>query len=85
MTRSQIELETIAYNFIVDCRVPQSVFEFAAELENLGAHGAAVPRLRANKWKSIIDSLITSGELTERNGCVVASVDSNKLEQQQLF
>jgi len=85
MTRSQSELIAIALSFVTDCRCPQSVFEHAAELEKLGMHGAAIPHMRAHKWKAIIDSLITSGKLIERDGCVVAAGDEDKLEQLPLF
>ena len=49
------------------------------------AHGAKIPSVRANKWKSVIDGLVTDGALVESGGCVVASVDSDKLEQLPLF
>jgi hypothetical protein len=85
MTRKQAELVTIAYDFIADCTCPQSVFEFAAELEQLGAHGAKIPKQRAQYWKAIIDGLITDGKLVERDGCVFVVADKNTFEQRLLF
>jgi len=46
MTRPQSELVNIAYKFVSDCTTPQSIFEHAAELEQLGSHGARIPPLR---------------------------------------
>lgn len=82
--RTQTELTQIALSFVTDCRAPQSVFEFAAELEQLGAHGAAIPPMRAHQWKVIIDRLVTDGKLIDMNGCVVAPVVDG-LKQMTLF
>lgn len=84
--RTDLELSQIALDFVTDCTTPQSVFEYAAELEQLGAHGAKIPALRANKWKNVIDALITNGKLHEVNGLLVAVVGSKQeLEQLPLF
>lgn len=84
--RTEIELSQIALDFVSDCTTPQSVFEYAAELEKLGAHGAKVPAVRAQKWKTVIDALMTGGKLHEVNGVVLAVVDSKQeFEQLPLF
>jgi len=81
--RTETELSQIALDFVTDCTSPQSVFEYAAELEQLGSHGAKIPLVRANKWKSVIEQLITEGKLQDVNGLLVAVVGS-KDEFQQL-
>ena len=84
--RSDTELSQIALDFVCDCTAPQSVFEYAAELEQLGSHGAKIPAVRANKWKAVIDALITNGKLHEVNGLLVAVVGSKQeFEQLPLF
>ena len=84
--RTDKELTDLALSFITDCTTSQSVFEYAAELEQLGAHGAKIPAMRANKWKAVIDALITAGKLHEVNGCVLAVVGSkDEFEQLPLF
>lgn len=84
--RSDPELSQIALDFVCDCTTPQSVFEYAAELEQLGSHGAKIPAVRANKWKAVIDALITNGKLHEVNGLLVAVVGSKQeFEQLPLF
>jgi len=84
--RTDAELSQIALDFVTDCTAPQSVFEYAAELEQLGAHGAKIPAIRAHKWKSVLDSLITEGKLHEVNGLLVAVVESKQeFEQLPLF
>lgn len=84
--RSDRELTELALSFVTDSTTPQSVFEYSAELEQLGAHGAKIPAQRANKWKAIIDRLITDGKLHEVNGLLVAVVDSkHEYEQLPLF
>lgn len=84
--RSDKELSELALSFITECTTPQSVFEYAAELEKLGMHGAKIPALRANKWKAVIDALITDGKLHDVNGCVLAVVGSkDEFEQLPLF
>jgi len=84
MTRPQSELVSIAYNFVSDCTTPQSIFEHAAELEQLGSHGARIPPLRAHQWNSLLWLLIVSGRLTERDGVLVAPV-ANDDKQMMLF
>ena len=84
MTRPQSELIEIAYDFVADCRIPQSVFEHAAELEQLGSHGAKIPQQRAHLWKAILDGLVTDGRLIERNGVLVAPVKDDD-KQMMLF
>lgn len=81
--RSDKELSDLALSFVTECTTPQSVFEYAAELEQLGAYGAKIPQMRAHKWKAVIDALITDGKLHEVNGFVLAVVGS-KDEFQQL-
>ena len=84
--RSETELSQIALDFVSDCTAPQSVFEYAAELEQLGAHGAKIPAMRAHKWKAVLDNLITEGKLHEVNGLLLAVVDSKQeFEQLPLF
>ena len=83
--RPNEEQSEVALSFVTDCRVPQSVFEHAAELEKLGAHGARVPPMRAHQWKAIIDGLMTDGKLTEVNECVVAPVAEDGPKQLTLF
>jgi len=84
--RSDAELLQIALDFVCDCTSPQSVFEYAAELEQLGSHGAKIPDVRAHKWKAVIDALITNGKLHEVNGLLVAVVGSkHEFEQLPLF
>ena len=84
--RTDAELSQIALDFVSDCRTLQSVFEYAAELEQLGSHGAKIPAVRANKWKSVIDVLIAEGKLHEVNGLLVAVVESKQeFEQLPLF
>jgi hypothetical protein len=84
--RTETELSQIALDFVSDCTTPQSVFEYAAELEQLGSHGAKIPAVRANKWKSVIEQLITEGKLHEVNGLLVAVVESKQeFEQLPLF
>jgi hypothetical protein len=85
MTRKRDELVDIAYDFIADCTCPQSVFEFAAELEQLGAHGAKIPKQRAQTWMKIINGLIDDAKLVERDGCVFVVADKNTFEQRLLF
>ena len=82
--RSENELIEIALAFVTECNCPQSVFEFAAELEQLGSCGASILAMRANKWKAIIDRLVTDGKLTERDWCVVAIADTS-FKQLALF
>lgn len=84
--RTETELSQIALDFVTDCTTPQSVFEYAAELEKLGAHGAKIPAVRSNKWKAVIDALMAEGKLHEVNGVVLAVVDSkHEFEQLPLF
>lgn len=84
--RSEKELSDTALSFITDCTTPQSVFEYAAELERLGMHGAKIPAMRAHLWKAVIDNLVTDRKLHEVNGCVLAVVGSkDEFEQLPLF
>ena len=84
--RTEAELSKIALDFVTDCTTPQSVFEYAAELEQLGSHGAKIPSVRAHKWKTVIDALMADGKLHEVNGLLVAAVESKQeFEQLPLF
>ena len=84
--RTETELSQIALDFVTDCTTPQSVFEYAAELEKLGSHGAKIPAVRAHKWKAVIDALMTDGKLHEVNGLLVAVIESTQgFEQLPLF
>ena len=84
--RTDAELSQIALDFVSDCTTPQSAFEYAAELEQLGSHGAKIPAMRANKWKAVLDELVAIGKLHEANGSLVASIESkNEFEQLPLF
>ena len=84
--RTDAELLKIALEFVTDCTVLQSVFEYAAELEQLGAHGAKIPAMRANKWKAVIEELVTVGKLVEIDGSVVSSLECrNSFRQLDLF
>lgn len=82
--RTDKELKEVALVFISDSSTPQSVFEYAAELETLGAHGAKIPKLRANQWKSVIEELIDERKLDEVNSCVVVPF-FNDVRQLDLF
>ena len=84
MTRPHSELIEIAFTFVSDCTTPQSVFEHAAELEQLGNHGAKIPPLRAHVWKAILDGLVTERRLVERDGVLVAPASHDE-RQMMLF
>lgn len=84
--RTEIELSQIALDFVTDSTTPQSVFEYAAELEQLGAHGARIPKVRANEWMKIVSALVGGGKLREENGVVLTVVEvANDFEQMRLF
>lgn len=84
--RTDAELSQIALDFVSDCTTPQSIFEYAAELEKLGSHGAKIPAMRAQKWKLVIDALIASRKLHEVNGVLLAAIESKQeFRQMDLF
>jgi hypothetical protein len=84
--RTESELSQIALDFVSDCTAPQSAFEYAADLETLGAHGAKIPKVRANDWIKVINALITDRKLHEVNGFILVVVEAvSDFEQLRLF
>jgi hypothetical protein len=77
-------------NFIVgyisDSTVPMSMWEYAAELENIGKTGAQVPQATAQNWKREIEQAIAKGLLIEdRDGNVKAPALDAGPKQLTLF
>ncbi len=81
----QSEYPQVAINFIKAADQPQSVFEFAADLENVGMHGGRVPAARAHIWKAVIDQLVTEGKLVVSDRGVHGSTELDKPKQMELF
>jgi hypothetical protein len=81
----QSEYSQVALNFIKAANYPQSVFEFAADLENVGMHGGRVPAARANVWKAVIDQLVTEGKLVVSDRGVHGLAELDKPKQMELF
>lgn len=79
------EYDQVALDFVKAARYPQSVFEYAAELECVGMRGAKIPAARANVWKAVIDRLITQRKLVETVDGVKASPDAEPPKQLSLF
>jgi hypothetical protein len=79
------EYSKVALDFVRAARYPQSVFEFAADLENVGMHGGRVPAARAHVWKAVIDQLVTEGKLVESDRGVHGSTELDKPKQMELF
>ena len=81
----QSEYPQVALDFVKAARYPQSVFEFAADLENVGMHGGRVPAARAHIWKAVIDQLVTEGKLVVSDRGVHGSTELDKPKQMELF
>jgi hypothetical protein len=81
----QSEYPQVALGFIKAANQPQSVYEFAADLENVGMHGGRVPAARAHIWKAVIDQLVTEGKLVESDRGVHGSTELDKPKQMELF
>jgi hypothetical protein len=79
------EYSKVALDFVRAARYPQSVFEFAADLENVGMHGGRVPAARAHIWKAVIDQLVTEGKLVVSDRGVHGSTELDKPKQMELF
>jgi hypothetical protein len=79
------EYPLVALSFVSDARYPQSVFEFSAELENVGMHGGRVPKARANVWVSVIEELIRERKLIETKDGIRAPIDEPVPKQLSLF
>lgn len=79
------DLRKTVLDFVRESRESQSVFELCAELENLGMHGARIPAMKANKWKGVVDELITDRLMIETNGVVSVPVVEDKPKQMELF
>jgi len=84
MTR-QSEYPQVALDFVKAARYTQSVYEFAADLENVGMHGGRVPAARAHVWKAVIDQLVTEGKLVVSDRGVHGTVEFDKVKQMELF
>lgn len=81
----EAEYDQVALDFVKAARYPQSVFEFAAELECVGMRGARIPAARAHNWKAVIDRLITERKLVETEQGVHAPRDAEPPKQLSLF
>jgi len=81
----QSEYPQVALDFVKAARYPQSVFEFAADLECVGMRGGRIPAARANVWKSVIDQLVTEGKLVVSDRGVHGSTELDKPKQMELF
>ena len=84
MTRESEHLQ-VALDFVKAARYPQSVFEFAAELECVGMRGGRIPVARAHIWKAVIDQLVTEGKLVVSDRGVHGSIELDKPKQMELF
>ena len=85
MTRESEHAQT-ALDFIKRARYPQSIFEFAADLENVGMRGGRIPVAKANVWKSVIDQLVKEGKLRQTpEGVCPVDEDEGKAKQLSLF
>ena len=81
----QSEYSQVALDFIKTANRPQSVFEFAADLECVGMRGAKIPAARAHVWKAVIDRLIAERKLVETEDGVRASPEAEPPRQMSLF
>jgi hypothetical protein len=85
MTRQSEHYQT-ALDFVKASRYPQSIFEFAADLENVGMRGGKIPVARAHVWKAVIDQLVTEGKLRQTpDGVCAVDGDEGKAKQLSLF
>lgn len=71
--------------FVGACRCPQSIFEFAAELANLGQHGSDVPRANAQHWKRVIEDAVKDGVLIEDGSGIRVPIEEATPKQLTLF
>lgn len=77
---------TFIVSYISDSTTPMSIWEYAAELENIGKTGAQVPKSTAQNWKREIEQAIAKGLLVEdANGNVRAPALDAKVKQLDLF
>jgi hypothetical protein len=84
--RTDDELTQVAIAFIGDCKIAQSVFEFSAELANIGAYGAKVPKANAHTWKRTIEAALAKGLLVDDGNAVrIPYVENGKDVQMLLF
>jgi hypothetical protein len=72
--------------YVTNNRVPSSIFEIAADLENLGTFGADWPRASAQIWKRDLEAAIASGVLRlDENQCVRMPIAAASIKQMDLF
>ena len=73
-------------SYISDSTTPLSLWEYAAELENNGQRGAAIPKATAQHWKRQIEQAIEKGSLVEHSdGTVRACMPDAGPKQLTLF
>jgi hypothetical protein len=83
--RTDEELLDIAFLFVADCRVGQSIDSFANELESLGAHGAAIPKVKKQKWIAVLDRLVSVGKLRCVGELLAVPIEQQDFKQMSLF
>lgn len=83
--RSNKELSELALEFIRGSTIRQGVSEYAFELKKLGSHGAKIPLVAADIWKSVIDQLVKDRKLVMSNRVVHGPVELEKPKQMELF
>ena len=79
------EYKEVALDFVKAARYPQSVFEFAADMETVGMRGGKIPAARSQTWKAVINQLITEGKLQETERGVHGPIEVEKPKQLTLF
>ena len=83
--RSNKELSQLALEFIRASTIRQGVSEYAFELKKLGSHGAKIPLVAADIWKSVIDQLVKDKKLVMSDRVVHGPVELEKPKQMELF
>jgi hypothetical protein len=83
--RSNKELSELALEFIKASTIRQTVSEYAFELKKLGSHGAKIPLVAADVWKSVIDQLVKDRKLVMSDRGVHGSTELDKPKQMELF